>query len=102
MFLLVSIIHVMLPLMVHSLSLSITALLIPFIPTLCYTPMKLSIVCNFGSFSIIYHQDTECHVLSIHVVPPSAITLISFDSVINYLAIVLHRQGYNDLQHLIC
>ena len=34
--------------------------------------------------------------------PPSTITWISFDSVINYLAPVLLRQKYHDLQHFIC
>ena len=33
-----------------ALSLSITTLLFPLIPTLYHTPMKISIICNFGSF----------------------------------------------------
>ena len=85
-----------------SLSISITRLSIPSIPTLYHTPIKICIVCNFSFVPIISHQDTECHVLPICVAPPLVIILISFDLVINNLAPVLPRQGYHDLQYLIC
>ena len=88
-----------------TLSISITSSSILSLHTLYHTPLNFSTVCNFGSVPIIYHQDTECHVLLIPVAPPTAITWISFDSVINFLAHVLLRQrttGNRVLRELTC
>ena len=84
-----------------TLSISVATSSISSIPTLYYTPTKFATVCTSESVPTIPDQDTECQALNVPVSPPSTITYISFDLVFNYLAPVLLRQKYHDLQHLI-
>ena len=84
-----------------TLSISITTSLIFSIPTLYHTQIKFSTVCTFDSVPTIPDQNIKCHALTVHISLPSVITWISFDSVNNFLATVLLRQNYHDIQHLI-
>ena len=79
------------------LSISITASSISSIPTLYHTTLRFSTVFNYGSVLNMSHLDPECHVLPLPITPPSTITWISFDSVINYLALVLLRQKHYNI-----
>ena len=74
---------------------------IPSIPALYHTLIKISTVFNFGSIFIIFNPDPVCHVLPFPIAPPSEITLILFDLVIDSLEPVFLRQGYHTLQYFI-
>ena len=84
------------------LSISTTISSIPSIHLLYHTPIKFSTICSFSSVLTIPRQDNACHTLPVTVVPSPLITWISFDAVINSLAPILFRKGYNTLQHIIC
>ena len=84
------------------LSISTTITSIPSIHLLYHTPIKFSTICSFSSVPAIPRQDNACHTLLVTVIPSPPITWISFDAVINYLAPILFRKGYNALQHIIC
>ena len=83
------------------LSILITTVFGPFIPTLYHTLIKFSTICSFRSVHPIQHQNTEWYTLPVPVAHPPPINWISFDSVINSFDSLLFRQGYNALQHII-
>ena len=84
-----------------TLSISITTASITSISALYHSPIKLSSVFPINIHSSIRLPDHSSRVSSFPVIPPSHITWISFDSVINYFASILSIQGYSTLPHFI-
>ena len=85
-----------------TLSLSISIVSITSISTLYHIPIKFSRVFSISLIPSILLPDPNPRVSSFSVIPPSNITWIYFDSVINYFESILFTQEYNTLQYFIC
>ena len=85
-----------------ALSLPITTSSITSISALYHSPIKFSPVFPITINPSSLLPGHSSRVSSFPVIPPSSITWISFDSVVNPFSSILSTQGYNTLQHFVC